>query len=53
MERDGITEQQAVLRMQAQLSEEYYTERAGYTIYNSGSYDELLAAARALFKEIF
>lgn len=36
MQRDGITKEEALLRMNAQKSEEFYTENSDFTVINDG-----------------
>ena len=47
--RDGLSEEQANARMQAQPAEEYYVERAAYVIENNGDKQALQAAVKTWF----
>ena len=47
-QRDGLTEEQAKIRMGAQPSDDYYTARASLVIRNDGSAARLRAAAEDL-----
>ena len=47
-QRDGLTEEQAKIRMGAQPSDDYYTARASFVIRNDGSAARLRAAAEDL-----
>ncbi len=51
-ERDGLTEEQASARMQAQPLESYYTERAAHVIENNADKQALQAAVNAWFGEV-
>jgi len=51
--RDGITEEQAMLRMNAQPADDFYSSRAEYTIFNNGDREDFVARARSVFDEIF
>lgn len=53
MERDGLTAEDARLRMAAQHPCEYYSQRADYTVCNDGTVDRLLEQASAVLHEIF
>ena len=41
VQRDGITREQAERRLQAQMSDEFYTSRSKYTIVNDGDIDDI------------
>lgn len=49
MRRDGINEEGAWLRMNAQPADDFYIERAAHILYNNSSSEQLLTEARALF----
>ena len=49
MERDGITREEALLRMKAQHSEEFFKENCRYIIDGSLSLEEVEKAARGIF----
>jgi len=53
MARDGISEEQARLRMNAQPEDEFYRSRAEYVLYNNAGRQQLLSAAREVFRQIF
>ncbi len=53
MARDGITPEQARLRMDAQPPDCFYAGRCSYVLHNTGSEEELLACAREMFESIF
>ena len=50
--RDGLTEQAAQKRLDAQKSDDFYRQRADFVIYNNGTAQELYASADALAKEL-
>lgn len=50
--RDGISENAAWLRLKAQPTDEFYTERADFVIYNNGNRDALHESADRLVKEL-
>lgn len=41
MQRDYITREQATRRLQAQMSDEFYTTRSQYTIINDGKFEDI------------
>ena len=51
-ERDGLTEEQANARMQAQPSEAYYTERATHVIENNADKQALQEAVKRWYDEV-
>ena len=51
-DRDGITEQEAYRRMNAQPNEAYYTERATVVVYNVGDRAALRTTAEQLYRQI-
>ena len=53
MERDGITREYALLRIDAQHDDEYYTEKCDYILYNNADKDSFRNDCRQLFKEMF
>lgn len=52
MQRDGIQEEAALLRMDAQQEDSFYTNRAGYVLYNCNDEDELAQKAKALLDDL-
>ncbi len=52
MARDGLDEEQARNRVDAQMSQQRKVARADYVIDNSGSRDETLRQARELFRRL-
>ncbi len=50
--RDGITEEQAKIRMGAQPSDDYYTARASLVIRNDGEFARLRTAAEELAEKL-
>ena len=52
MARDGIDREQAALRVMAQKPDEYYISRAGYSLNNNGSREQLLRDAESVIDEI-
>ena len=48
MARDGLTEEEALLRINAQPADEYYRSRADYTLYNDGQTQQFAAQVHAL-----
>ena len=52
MERDGLTEEAARLRMNAQPGAEFYTSRADYSIFNNGSREEFFSRGREMLNNI-
>lgn len=52
MARDGLTEDAAIKRLNAQKPDEFYTAKTDFTIYNNGTAEQLCAAADALAKEL-
>lgn len=52
LERDDISEADALLRLNAGKDDEFYKSRADYILYNNGSEEELSAAAKELFYSI-
>ena len=53
MERDGITEQKAMARINSQLSDKQLTSMADHTIINNGTRDELQESVAVVAKKIF
>lgn len=53
MARDGISEENALLRMNAQPAEAFYRERAAYTIENNDDLAALDAAVAALIRAVW
>ena len=52
LERDGITIEQATLRMNAGKDEEFYTSKAEHIIYNNSDVDGFFENAEKLLKKI-
>ncbi len=52
MQRDGISAEQAITRINAQKSDDYYASQSGYTIYNDSGIENLLITAGDIFKDI-
>lgn len=52
MKRDGLTFEEAMLRLNAQHDDEFYTDNSDYIIENNGSDEELLKKADKLCEEI-
>ncbi len=52
MARDGITEEAAALRLDAQPSDEFYKANSRYIIYNNGTAQELQKEVSELYKKI-
>ncbi len=50
--RDGLTETEADLRMGAGKSDEFYLEKTGNIIYNNGSPEELYDSATEILKKL-
>ena len=53
MARDNLTFDDAMLRLNAQRDDEFYTAKSEYTIRNSGTKEELFKKAEELCKELF
>ncbi len=53
IERDGIDESAAMLRINAGKTDEYYKERADFVLYNNGDLEEFKLAFTKILKEIF
>lgn len=53
IKRDGLTINEAMLRVNAGKSDEFYTERAGRILYNNGQTQEYILSATALFSKLF
>lgn len=52
VKRDGLTLDEAMLRLNAQHDDGFYTDNSDYVIENNGSHQELLEKARKLCEEI-
>lgn len=52
LSRDGITEEQARLRMSAQQKDAYYTVRSDFVLRNNGTKEELLKQGEELAKSL-
>ena len=53
LQRDGITEDEANLRMSAGKDDEYYISKAGHIIYNNGDIDTFMAKSSQLFRKLY
>jgi len=53
MSRDGLTEEEADARIQAQKNDDYYKSRCHYTLCNNHDPEAMLEALDAILKEIF
>lgn len=51
-ERDGLSEEAARLRMNAQPSAEFYTSRADFSIFNGGSREEFILRGREMLNMV-
>ena len=52
MVRDGLTEEQAMMRIKAQKPDEFYSGSADHTVDNSAGLDRFLFSASAVFADI-
>ena len=52
MKRDGISREEALMRMKVQQDDSYYTDRSEYVIYNDGSLDDLYDKTMKIIKEV-
>lgn len=52
VQRDYITREQAEKRLQAQMPDEFYTEKSQYTIVNDGEFEEIERQVKEILKEI-
>ncbi len=52
MERDGITEAQALSRINAQKSQDWFVSRCDHHLHNDGTKEEFLAKCIALYEKI-
>lgn len=50
--RDGLTEEEALLRMNAGKKDDYYLKKTDNIIYNNGAEAELYGAATEIFKKL-
>lgn len=50
--RDGLGEEDAARRLDAQKSDEFYEERADFVVENNGSREELFARLEEVYKEV-
>lgn len=50
--RDGLTEEEALLRMNAGKKDDYYLKKTDNIIYNNGGEDELYNSAALIFKKL-
>lgn len=50
--RDGLTEEEALLRMNAGKNDDYYLKRTDNIIYNNGGENELYVSATEIFKKL-
>lgn len=53
MKRDNLSHDEAMLRLNAQHPDSFYTEKSGYIIENNGTQDELRSKAYEVCKELF
>ena len=53
IKRDGLTINEALLRVNAGKSDKYYTDRAGQILYNNGNVDEYISCATSLLSKMF
>ena len=53
MARDNLTYDEAMLRLNAQYPDSFYTEKSDYTIENNSTADELREKAHQVCKELF
>ena len=51
MERDGLTQEAAVHRIEAQKPDDFYIARADYVIYNNGLVSDLLPQVQRILRE--
>ena len=51
-QRDGLSEEEAVQRIDSQMSDGELARRADYTVYNNGTYSELTSSCERLIKKI-
>ena len=51
--RDGLTIEEADIRMNAGKPDAFYLERAGHILYNNGDGNEFITAAAALMNKLF
>ena len=52
VERDGLSESEASVRLSAAKTDEFFVSRCDYIIYNNGSEADLYAEAEALLRQI-
>ncbi len=52
MERDGLTLEQAMARIDSQNDDEYFKERCDYTVYNNGDLGKLSKTADKIYREL-
>ncbi|MBR7071388.1 MAG: dephospho-CoA kinase [Clostridia bacterium] len=53
MERDGLTADEAELRIHAGKTDTFYTERTSYILHNNGDTETFLTEAASLFKKLY
>lgn len=53
MHRDNLTYDEAMLRLNAQHPDSFYTDKSEYVIENNGTVDELMHYARRICEELF
>lgn len=53
IERDGITEEQAEIRLKNQHPSDFYSSKADYTITNNGSLDDVSCQVKEIYDSIF
>ncbi len=52
MNRDGITKEQVMARIQSQNSDDFFKERCEYTVYNNGDLEKLKKNADKIYREL-
>ncbi len=52
VERDGISQEYASLRVMAQQPDSFYTERCDFIIENNGGHEQLYKVAADIYKRI-
>ena len=50
--RDGLSDEEAKMRIFAQKEDEFYIENCDFTVKNNGSLEELKLSAQELIKEV-
>ena len=52
MQRDGISHEYAMMRVNAQRPNEYFIQKCGHVLENNGSQEEFIEKCRKLFEEV-